>query len=118
MTGEAGPWYVYIVQCRDGSLYTGIAKDLERRIHEHNNSKTGAKYTRSRRPVTLVYFEQTVSRARALSKEYRIRQLSPPDKADLILKDHAGRTKKYAKVRVAQAALARLRGKVPPNPAD
>ena len=113
MTGEAGPWYVYIVQCCDGSLYTGIAKDLERRMHEHNNSKAGAKYTRSRRPVTLVYFEQAASRAHALRKEYRIRQLSSLGKVDMILNDHAGHKKKYAKARVARAALARLRRENP-----
>ena len=48
-------WSVYIVRCADDSLYTGITIDLERRLHEHNNAKNGAKYTRPRRPVTLVY---------------------------------------------------------------
>ena len=51
-------WYVYIVRCNDGTLYTGITKDLERRLAEHNSPKGGAKYTRTRKPVTLVYFEE------------------------------------------------------------
>lgn len=48
-------WTVYMVRCKDGSLYTGITTDLHRRLQEHNSSKKGAKYTRSRRPVSLVY---------------------------------------------------------------
>jgi putative endonuclease len=48
-------WYVYILECKDKTFYTGITTDLERRIKEHNNSLLGAKYTKSRRPVKLVY---------------------------------------------------------------
>ena len=51
-------WYLYILECSDGTLYTGISKDPERRLNEHNNSKKGAKYTAARRPVKLIgYYE-------------------------------------------------------------
>ncbi len=54
---EAAPaWHVYIVCCKDNSYYTGITTDLQRRMEEHNSAKKGAKYTRTRRPVELVYF--------------------------------------------------------------
>ncbi|MCK5196267.1 MAG: GIY-YIG nuclease family protein [Desulfobulbaceae bacterium] len=78
------PWYVYMVQCRDGSLYTGIAKDLEKRIKEHNSGSTGAKYTRSRRPVHLVYQEKVPSRSAAAKREYDIKQMTTVKKKLLI----------------------------------
>lgn len=77
-------WYVYILQCADNSLYTGITTDIQRRINEHNNSRKGAAYTRTRRPVTLVYFEQTSSRSYALKKEHAIKQLTREQKLLLI----------------------------------
>ena len=80
------PWYVYMVQCRDGSLYTGIAKDLEKRVKEHNSGSTGAKYTRSRRPVHLVYQEEVASRSAAAKREYEIKQLTAARKNALIHK--------------------------------
>lgn len=84
MAGEA--WQVYIVRCADGSLYTGIARDLERRITEHNADKgAGASYTRSRRPVRLVYQEPAPDRSTASKREYQIKQLSRAEKLALIL---------------------------------
>lgn len=68
-------WYVYMVRCSDGTLYTGIAKDLEKRIEAHNSGKDGARYTRSRRPVTLVYAEEVESRSAAAKLEYRYKRL-------------------------------------------
>jgi putative endonuclease len=73
-------WHVYILSCSDDTLYTGITNDLERRIEEHNSSKLGAKYTRGRRPVTLVYSKEMGSRSDALKEEYRIKQLSREEK--------------------------------------
>jgi putative endonuclease len=69
-------WYVYILECRDKSFYTGITNDLKRRIAEHNNSKLGAKYTRGRRPVKLVYSKKIKYKAKALQEEYCIKKLS------------------------------------------
>jgi putative endonuclease len=67
-------YYVYIVECSDGTLYTGIATELERRIEEHNSSDKGAKYTRARRPVELVYSEEYSDRSSALKREYYIKK--------------------------------------------
>lgn len=77
-------WYVYIVRCSDDSLYTGIARDLQQRIDEHNEGKRGARYTRGRRPVELVYRESAADRSSAQRREYRIKQLSRAQKRRLI----------------------------------
>jgi putative endonuclease len=76
-------WYVYIVQCRDGTLYTGITTDIARRIYEHNNLKCGARYTRTRRLVKLVYNENFTTRSEAMKREYEIKHLSQIDKFKL-----------------------------------
>ena len=76
-------WFVYIVRCLDRTLYTGITTDLDRRLAEHN-AGLGAKYTRPRRPVVLVYSEQAISRSAAARREYQIKKLSPTGKMDLI----------------------------------
>ena len=75
--------YVYIVQCRDGSLYTGWTTDVKKRVATHN-AGTGAKYTKSRRPVTLVYFEALESKSEALKREAAIKKLSHLEKLELI----------------------------------
>lgn len=78
-------WQVYIVRCADDSLYTGIARDLERRIAEHNaGNGLGASYTRSRQPVRLVYREAAADRSAASKREYQIKQLSRAEKLALI----------------------------------
>ena len=76
-------YYVYILRCSDGTLYTGIATDVSRRAAVHNSGK-GAKYTRSRRPVTVVYQEPQPDRSAALKREFEIKQLSRPQKLQLI----------------------------------
>ena len=75
-------WQVYILECADGSLYTGIARNLDERIAAHNNG-TGAKYTRGRRPVKLVYQENVTSRSIALRREITIKKLTRADKLRL-----------------------------------
>ena len=78
-------YFVYIVRCADDTLYTGIATELERRIEEHNISPKGAKYTRTRRPVVLVYYESYTSRSEASKREYQIKKkMSRRDKLLLI----------------------------------
>ncbi len=79
-------WYVYMVSCRDQSLYTGITKDIHRRLEEHNSSPKGAKYTRSRRPVKLVYYEKMHSRSEATKRERQIKQMSVFKKQHLLTK--------------------------------
>jgi putative endonuclease len=76
--------YVYIVECADGTLYTGWTNDMERRIDEHNNGKTGARYTRSRRPVRLVHVETWSTVSEALKREALIKRLSRGQKVLLI----------------------------------
>jgi putative endonuclease len=78
------PWhYVYMVRCADGTLYTGYATDTTARIDAHNDGR-GAKYTRSRRPVALVYRQRFAAKGRALSREYALKQLTRDQKERLI----------------------------------
>ena len=77
-------WKLYIVRCSDGSLYTGITTDIKRRILEHNYGMKAAKYTRSRRPVKLVYEECHNSHSSALKREYLIKKLSKKSKEKLV----------------------------------
>jgi len=84
LADEALTYSVYILRCSDDTLYTGIAKDVHRRLDEHNNSAKGAKYTKSRRPVTLVYAEACMDRSAASKREYQIKRLSKDKKSDLI----------------------------------
>ena len=79
-------YYVYIVECADGSYYTGYTTDVERRINEHNFSTKSAKYTRSRRPVRLKYQEVYDSLSKALKREYAIKKLSRKSKKALFEK--------------------------------
>ena len=79
-------YYLYIVQCIDESLYTGITTDLKRRIKEHNTSVLGAKYTRSRKPVRIVYVQKFKNRSLASKEESRIKKLSRMKKFELIKK--------------------------------
>ncbi len=76
-------WYVYILRCRDDTLYTGMTDDLEKRLTAHNAGK-GAKYTRGRGPVTLVYHEAFDTATDARKREYRIKQLTRQQKLALI----------------------------------
>ena len=76
-------WYVYMVRCRDNSLYTGCAVDVSRRVQVHNAGK-GAKYTRSRLPVELVWQEPCADRAEALRREYAVKQLTRAQKEALL----------------------------------
>lgn len=80
---QAIAYFVYIVECADGTLYTGIATDVAKRIVEHNTSPRGAKYTRSRRPVTLLYSEEFLDRATASAVEYQIKKLPRAEKIRL-----------------------------------
>ncbi len=77
-------YYLYIVRCSDNSLYCGTTTDLERRITEHNSSKKGAKYTRGRQPVQLVYCEELEDISAALKREVQIKKLSRKAKEKLL----------------------------------
>jgi len=76
-------WHVYIIECSDGSLYTGITNDIDKRITAHNDGR-GAKYTKSRRPVHLRYSEPAADRKHASQREYAIKSLRKAEKMRLI----------------------------------
>jgi putative endonuclease len=75
--------YVYIVRCSDDTLYTGYTNDLDRRIQMHNDGQ-GAKYTKGRRPVKLVYSEEFKSKSKAMKREYEIKQFKRKAKEEII----------------------------------
>ena len=77
-------WFVYIVKCRDDSLYTGVTNDLDNRLQQHNHGKYGARYTRARRPVELVFCEPHPDKSSAMKRESEIKKLERKQKLDLI----------------------------------
>ena len=85
-------WFVYILRCSDDTLYTGVTTDIERRFKEHKEGKTGAKYTRSRFPLEVVFRETWASRSEAQVREAQIKKLSRPLKK-LLIKNKAKSTK-------------------------
>ena len=77
-------YFVYILECSDKSLYTGITTDLAKRLDQHNTSPKGAKYTKARRPVKLLYSEPSENRSTASKREYAIKKLTRLQKIQLI----------------------------------
>ena len=78
-------YFVYILKCRDGTLYTGFTNDIDKRLKTHNSGK-GAKYTKCRLPVELLHYEEFATKSEALKREYAIKQLSRKEKLALIKK--------------------------------
>ncbi|MST03990.1 MAG: GIY-YIG nuclease family protein [Candidatus Pacebacteria bacterium] len=78
------PYFVYILECSDKSLYTGITNNLEKRIKNHNESKVGARYTKARRPVVLRCFEKVKTKSLALKREIEIKSWTREKKLNLI----------------------------------
>ena len=76
--------YTYIVECADGTLYTGWTTNVQKRVKAHNEEKSGAKYTKAKRPVKLVYYEGYETKEEAMSREYAIKQLTRKQKLELI----------------------------------
>jgi putative endonuclease len=76
-------WYVYIVRCSDGTLYTGVTTDIRRRLVEHNGNGKGAKYTKARQPVVLVYSKRKKNRSYAQIEEAKLKKLPREEKLDL-----------------------------------
>ncbi len=77
-------YFVYILECADGTFYTGITNDLEKRVFAHNNLKQGAKYTKQRRPVQLVFSERKRNKGNALKRELKIKRMTREQKKSLI----------------------------------
>lgn len=82
--GKKLRYILYMLQCADGTLYTGITTDMNRRLEEHNSSLLGAKYTRARRPVELVYQKTYENRSQASVEESLVKKLSRAEKLELI----------------------------------
>lgn len=85
----AARWYVYVLRCADDTLYTGVTTDLARRVEEHNGSPKGARYTRARRPVSLLHTESFGTRSVACAREAAIKRLSRKEKLSLSTLDGA-----------------------------
>ena len=77
-------WYVYLLRCKDNSLYAGITTNIDRRLHQHNHTKLGAKYTRAKRPVTLAFIETATNKSKASKREYQLKQLTKTQKEQLV----------------------------------
>lgn len=77
-------WYLYVLLCSDGSYYAGVTVDVDRRLKEHNTSKAGAKYTRSRRPAELLFYEKFQTRSTAQKAEYHFKKLTRKQKEKFI----------------------------------
>jgi len=88
---QAERWFIYILRCADGSLYTGITKDLDRRLEQHN-AGTASRYTRSRLPVTLECHEEQPNQSLALKREVAIKAMSRQEKESLIRLTATSRT--------------------------
>lgn len=97
---HAGKYYVYIVECQDGTYYTGYTRDLKNRIQQHNNGKRGAIYTRYKRPVKLVYAKEYKYHKLAVQEECRIKTLRRRQKERLI--------NGSAKLKAAEKSLAKF----------
>ncbi len=80
---KAAAWLLYVLKCRDNTLYTGITLDVSRRVQQHN-SGTASRYTRSRLPVMLIFSEPCRSRSQALKKEYAMKRLSRKKKEEYL----------------------------------
>ncbi len=78
------PFFVYILKCNDDTLYVGSTNDLHRRLHQHNNLKSGAHYTKIRRPVELVYFEKLKTLRESKQREHALKKLSRKEKLAMI----------------------------------
>ncbi len=77
-------WFVYILHCNDGTFYTGITTNINRRLNEHNSPTSTTRYTRTRQPVTLVYTEPAKNRSAATSREYQIKKMPRKEKEQLL----------------------------------
>jgi len=80
------PWFLYVLRCSDNTLYTGVTTDYKRRLHEHNNTARGAKYTRSRRPSKIEFAAHYEERSSAMRAEHAFKQMSRKQKEDFISK--------------------------------
>jgi len=81
---KVGDWWLYVLLCADGSYYTGVTTNTERRLYEHNHTKRGAKYTRTRRPTRIVFLELHPDRSSAMKAESKFKRLTRKQKEEKI----------------------------------
>ena len=103
-------WSLYVAECADGSYYTGIAKDIEKRIDSHNSGK-GAKYTATHGPVTLVFQEPQGDYSTALRREYQVKSLSKERKIRFVAGEKLAKPKKKAKMTFHRKKIKKRRTK-------
>lgn len=103
---KSSGWFVYMVRCSDRSLYTGVTTDAKRRIAEHNEGR-GARYTRSRGPVALVYLETVPDRGAALRREHEIKRMTAAGKKALVAKARRNATAQTKRRRVSSRRTTR-----------
>ena len=84
LISKQNKWFLYVLLCADGSYYTGVTTDTSRRLYEHNHSQRGAKYTRRRRPVNLIYSVSCANRSEAQKAEYKFKKLNRKQKEAVI----------------------------------
>lgn len=97
-------WHVYMLRCSDNSLYTGVTLNVGKRLIEHNTcNKKGAKYTRCRRPVVLVYIDSHLSKSQAYQREYQLKQLTKSHKEALVIQNSVRQGLHPAQASIAQA---------------
>ena len=77
-------WFLYVLKCNDGTLYTGVTTNIQRRLKEHNTSSRGAKYTKARRPVEVIYWKSFKNQSSAQKAEYKFKQLTREQKEKMI----------------------------------
>lgn len=83
-SADSSAYYVYIVRCSDDTFYTGTSTNVARRVYGHNHLKSAARYTKTRRPVVLVYTEKAATKGAALSREAALKKLSRQEKQALV----------------------------------
>ena len=84
LISKQNKWYLYVLLCADGTYYTGVTTDTSRRLHEHNYTQRGAKYTRRRRPVNLIYSASYANRSEAQKAEYKFKKLNKNQKEVIV----------------------------------
>lgn len=99
----ATPWYVYVLECRDGSLYTGVARDVDRRERAHNRGR-GAKYTRGRRPVRLLASSAGLEKREAFRLEAKVKRLTRGEKVEAVRREGGARRSASTGARVKRAS--------------
>src|SRR5436190_21806570 len=101
-------WFVYLIRCADQSLYTGVTTDAERRIDEHNEG-CGARYTRARGPVELVYLERLKDRGSALRREHEIKRMTAAGKRAMVESAQRKKARRKARAKTGRAAISTRR---------